>query len=141
MELNLGIRAHDIENQTTIEGLVEEIAGKGLTGVQLALGKSFEDINSSLGSLSPGFAKHIGGKFAEKNVQISVLGCYIHMIHPDKEKRQQNWIVLKSIFVLQEILVAASLELKLVTFMQKEAIRRIISKNNLSSMSLIVSVN
>ena len=31
MELNLGIRAHDIENQTTVEGLVEEIAGKGLT--------------------------------------------------------------------------------------------------------------
>ncbi|QUW21563.1 sugar phosphate isomerase/epimerase [Sporosarcina sp. Marseille-Q4063] len=88
MELNLGIRAHDIQNQTTIEGLVDEIAGKGLTGVQLALGKSFEDINSSLGSLSPGYAQHIGGKFAEKNVQISVLGCYIHMIHPDKEKRQ-----------------------------------------------------
>ena len=66
LELNLGIRAHDIQNQTTIEGLVEEIAGKGLTGVQLALGKSFEDINSSLGSLSPGFAQHIGGKFAEK---------------------------------------------------------------------------
>ena len=51
----LGIRAHDIENQTTIEGLVEEIAGKGLTSVQLALGKSFKDINSSVGSLSPGF--------------------------------------------------------------------------------------
>ena len=26
MELNLGIRAHDIENQSTVEGLVEEIA-------------------------------------------------------------------------------------------------------------------
>ena len=24
----------------------------------------------------------------KKDVQISVLGCYIHMIHPDKEKRQ-----------------------------------------------------
>lgn len=90
MELNLGIRAHDIENQTTIEGLVEEIAGKGLTSVQLALGKSFTEMNTSVGSLSPGFARHIGDAFRKKDVQIAVLGCYIHMIHPDKDKRKQE---------------------------------------------------
>ena len=30
----------------------------------------------------------LADKFAEKDVQIAVLGCYIHMIHPDKEKRK-----------------------------------------------------
>lgn len=90
MELNLGIRAHDISNQPTLNGLVEEISGKGLTAVQLALGKSFKDINTSVGSLSPGFARHIGDAFKKKDVQIAVLGCYIHMIHPNKEKRRQE---------------------------------------------------
>lgn len=90
MELNLGIRAHDISNQQTLNGLVDEISGKGLTAVQLALGKSFKDINTSVGSLSPGFARHIGDAFKKGDVQIAVLGCYIHMIHPNKEKRRQE---------------------------------------------------
>lgn len=90
MELNLGIRAHDIQKQESIDGLVKEIAGKGLTGVQLALGKSFPELNTSVGSLSPGLARHIGDKFKNNDVQIAVLGCYIHMIHPDKEKRQSE---------------------------------------------------
>lgn len=88
MELNLGIRAHDVQDQETIDGLAKEVAGKGLTGVQLALGKSFPKLNTSVGSLSPGLARHIGDQFRNNNVQIAVLGCYIHMIHPDKEKRQ-----------------------------------------------------
>lgn len=90
MKLNIGIRAHDIENQTSLEGLAEEISGKGLSSVQLALGKSFKDFNTSVGSLSPGYARHIGAAFRAKNVDISVLGCYIHMIHPDKEKRKKE---------------------------------------------------
>ncbi|AOV08615.1 sugar phosphate isomerase/epimerase family protein [Sporosarcina ureilytica] len=90
MELNLGIRAHDIQGQETIDGLAKEIAGKGLTAVQLALGKSFPDLNTSVGSLSPGLARHIGDQFKKNDVQIAVLGCYIHMIHPDKEKRQSE---------------------------------------------------
>lgn len=90
MELNLGIRAHDVQDQETIDGLAKEVAGKGLTGVQLALGKSFPELNTSVGSLSPGLARHIGDQFRNNNVQIAVLGCYIHMIHPDKEKRQSE---------------------------------------------------
>ena len=90
MELNLGIRAHDVQDQETIDGLAKEVAGKGLTGVQLALGKSFPELNTSVGSLSPGLARHIGDQFRNNNVQIAVLGCYIHTIHPDKEKRQSE---------------------------------------------------
>ncbi|MDF2791428.1 MAG: sugar phosphate isomerase/epimerase [Neobacillus sp.] len=37
--MNIGMRAHDIEN-LPLEELVQEIAGKGLTSVQLALSKS-----------------------------------------------------------------------------------------------------
>ncbi|TDL73616.1 sugar phosphate isomerase/epimerase [Rhodococcus qingshengii] len=85
--MNLGIRGHDIENRPLHE-LVEEIANKGLTSVQLVLKKSFPDVNSDLGSLSPGLAHHIGGAFSKGNIQIAVLGCYFNLIHPNPEERR-----------------------------------------------------
>ncbi|MBS4195123.1 sugar phosphate isomerase/epimerase family protein [Lederbergia citri] len=88
MELNLGIRAHDIEN-LPLEKLPKKISGKGLSAVQLALGKSFNDFSTATGSLSPGYARHIGQSFRRENVDIAILGCYINMIHPDKTERRK----------------------------------------------------
>lgn len=87
--MNIGIRAHDIENRP-LEELVEEIAGKGLTSVQLALSKSFDSINTELGSLSPGLARYIGNEFSKQHIQIAVLGCYFNMIHPDLVERRKG---------------------------------------------------
>ncbi|MGS2776984.1 sugar phosphate isomerase/epimerase family protein [Robertmurraya sp. GLU-23] len=87
--MNIGIRAHDIENRP-LEELVREIAGKGLTSVQLALSKSFDIINTELGSLSPGLARYIGNEFSNQHVQIAVLGCYFNMIHPDLVERRKG---------------------------------------------------
>jgi L-ribulose-5-phosphate 3-epimerase len=87
--LNIGIRAHDIEN-LPLEELVQEISGKGLTSVQLALGKSLSDINTELGSLSPGLARYVASVFSKYNVQIAVLGCYFNMIHPDLIERKKG---------------------------------------------------
>lgn len=87
--MNIGIRAHDIENRP-LEELVREIAGKGLTSVQLALSKSFDSINTELGSLSPGLARYIGNEFSNQHVQIAVLGCYFNMIHPDLVERRKG---------------------------------------------------
>ncbi|WP_251551565.1 sugar phosphate isomerase/epimerase family protein [Neobacillus muris] len=88
MKANIGIRAHDVPS-LSLEQLTKEIAGKGFTGVQLALAKSFPDINTGLGSLSPGLARYIGGAFRKENLQIAVLGCYINMIHPDVTERRK----------------------------------------------------
>jgi L-ribulose-5-phosphate 3-epimerase len=87
--LNIGIRAHDIEN-LPLEELVKEIASKGLTSVQLALSKSLEGVNTASGSLSPGFARYVGSVFSQHSVQIAVLGCYFNMIHPDQVERQKG---------------------------------------------------
>ncbi|WP_078411925.1 sugar phosphate isomerase/epimerase family protein [Priestia abyssalis] len=89
MSVKIGIRAHDIAN-LPLEGLVSEISSKGLTAVQLALGKSFKEMNTSLGSLSPGLAHHIGSSFKQKGIQIAILGCYINMIHPDQHTRRKE---------------------------------------------------
>ena len=86
---NIGIRAHDIEN-LPLEELVQEIASKGLTSVQLALGKSLSNVNTEVGSLSPGLARFVGSMFSKYNVQIAVLGCYFNMIHPDLVERKKG---------------------------------------------------
>jgi L-ribulose-5-phosphate 3-epimerase len=87
--MNIGIRAHDIEN-LPLEELVQEIAGKGLTSVQLALSKSLEGVNTESGSLSPGLARYVASAFSKHNVQIAVLGCYFNMIHPDLVERKKG---------------------------------------------------
>ncbi|MGG3561597.1 sugar phosphate isomerase/epimerase family protein [Neobacillus rhizosphaerae] len=89
MITNIGIRAHDIE-KPSIEEVADTVSNKGLTSVQLALKKSLKDINSDLGSLSPGFAHTIGSVFKKRELQIAVLGCYINMIHPDLAQRRSE---------------------------------------------------
>lgn len=89
MAANIGIRAHDIEDPS-IENVVNIIANKGLSSVQLALGKSLKDINTELGSLSPGFAQTIRRVFDKQEIQITVLGCYFNMIHPDQTERRKG---------------------------------------------------
>jgi L-ribulose-5-phosphate 3-epimerase len=89
IHLNIGIRAHDIENRP-LEELVKEIASKGLTSVQLAISKSIETINTELGSLNPGLASYIGKEFSKHHIQIAVLGCYFNMIHPDQVERRKG---------------------------------------------------
>jgi L-ribulose-5-phosphate 3-epimerase len=87
--MNIGIRAHDIKN-LPLEELVQVIANKGLTSVQLALGKSLENVNTEVGSLSPGLARYVGSTFSKHNVQIAVLGCYFNMIHPNLVERKKG---------------------------------------------------
>ncbi|WP_112182649.1 MULTISPECIES: sugar phosphate isomerase/epimerase [Paraliobacillus] len=88
MELNLGIRAHDI-NYHTAEEIANEVANKGLSAIQLALQKSFNQLSFEKGFLNPGFAKHINKSFQNKQIDIAVLGCYINMIHPNQEDRRK----------------------------------------------------
>ncbi|MEH7254073.1 sugar phosphate isomerase/epimerase family protein [Neobacillus niacini] len=94
MAANIGIRAHDIEDPS-IDNVVNIIAKKGLSAVQLALSKSLQNYNSELGSLSPGFAKKIHRVFEIKDIQIAVLGCYFNMIHPDHMERRKGMELFK----------------------------------------------
>ena len=89
MKANIGIRAHDL-GSLPLAQLAKEIANKGLSSVQLALAKSFPEINTDLGGLSPGLANHLKHSFYKEKVQIAVLGCYINMIHPDVTERQNQ---------------------------------------------------
>jgi sugar phosphate isomerase/epimerase len=80
--LNIGIRAHDFGKLPAPE-LASRIAAKNLSCVQLALNKALEGLDLKPGDLTPGLAHHIGAAFADHNIQIAVLGCYINLSHPD----------------------------------------------------------
>lgn len=83
--MNIGIRAHDLPKQP-MEGLIKDIARRGLGSVQLALNKSF-DLDIKPGTLNPGMSYLIGSAFRRHDIQIAVLGCYANIIHPDPEER------------------------------------------------------
>jgi L-ribulose-5-phosphate 3-epimerase len=85
-DMNLGVRGHDFQKRP-LDELAKVIAETGLNCVQLVLKKSL-DVNTDLGSLSPGFAHHIRKAFSAENIEIAVLGCYFNMIHPDQTERR-----------------------------------------------------
>lgn len=74
-ELKLGVRGHDIQADSLSE-LAVKCDKYGVKSIQLVLKRSCENFKE--GIFSPSFAKYIGKVFADKNIDIDVLGCYIN---------------------------------------------------------------
>lgn len=83
---NLGVRAHDF-GKLPAPVLADKIASYGLKGIQLALAKAIEGINSDTGALSPGLAGMLRETFAQRGIHVAVLGCYVNICHPDPAER------------------------------------------------------
>ncbi|MDA3812192.1 MAG: sugar phosphate isomerase/epimerase [Spirochaetaceae bacterium] len=88
-DINWGFRAHDI-GRYSAKDLSEKIAAKGFHNIQLALQKALIGIDATYGSLSPGMGRKIGGEFLKQDIAISILGCYINPVHPDREIRKNH---------------------------------------------------
>lgn len=86
---NLTVRGHDISGSHSYEVLPEKIRNAGIKNVQLALGMSFPELPSGKENLSPGFGTYMKNTFMKQGVQIAILSCYINMIHPDEETREE----------------------------------------------------
>lgn len=93
--IKIGIRMHDM-----LPGTIEEravMAGKdGYACAHIALSKLIKEYKVSDGALTPGFAMHLKKVFAENNVDIAVLGCYLNLATPDKEELEHNLLQYKS---------------------------------------------
>lgn len=83
----IGMRAHDLD-YGDIEVLSEKLAQYDKHTIQLALLKSVTNINLKDGAFSPGLARYIRQELDKNNISISVLGCYINPVCPDKKERQ-----------------------------------------------------
>lgn len=88
-KMNIGVRCHNF-GKLPLDEMIEKVSKYNFTGVQLALAKALEGVNSDLGCLSPGMAFQIGNAFRKKDIQIAVLGCYINPVDPDKASRKKQ---------------------------------------------------
>ncbi len=86
-QINIGVRAHDY-GQGGVKDIAQRIGQYPVSCVQLALPKSFPFIEEKPGQISPGFGNYVRDAFAEQNISIAVLGCYINPIHPDPTERE-----------------------------------------------------
>jgi len=85
--MKIGVRCHDVIH-SNLDELAQKVQEKNLTGVQFALTKVKIGFKPTKGCITPGMAKHIRDIFSKHNVNISILGCYINLAHP--EDRELN---------------------------------------------------
>ncbi|MBP1907750.1 sugar phosphate isomerase/epimerase [Paenibacillus turicensis] len=86
--LQLGVRAHDLKCNTLSE-LIHKIRGFSLQHIQFAAAKSFPQEVSTPLSLTRNLAQAYGEAFQQAGMQIEVLGCYVNIVHPDKNKQKE----------------------------------------------------
>lgn len=87
--LNLTIRGHDLSGVHTAEELARKTSDQGVHALQLALGLSFNELNSDASAINAGMGNFMKRTLLQENVHIGILSCYINMIHPDLEVREQ----------------------------------------------------
>jgi sugar phosphate isomerase/epimerase len=86
--LQLGVRAHDLKCNSLSE-LIHKIRGFSLNHIQFAAAKSFpQEVPSPL-SLNYNLAQRYSEAFQQAGLQIEVLGCYVNIVHPDKNKQKE----------------------------------------------------
>lgn len=93
--LNFGMRGHDTKAQD-IESLADILGSVGAGHVQLALKKSFKDVEWRNSVLTPELGTYIKNTLAAKGVRVSVLGCYINPVNPDENKRREEIELFKA---------------------------------------------
>ena len=85
---NYGMRCHDIAPKGTVQEVLDKVVDNGVLQIQLAMGKSFSDFDSSYGHYSPGAAHMLRKELDKRGIHVAVLGCYINPTNPDESKRE-----------------------------------------------------
>ncbi|MCD5029223.1 sugar phosphate isomerase/epimerase family protein [Enterococcus asini] len=86
---NLAIRGHDLSGVQTPEDLAEKAAAQEIHNLQLALGASFPNMDSSAQAINPGMGTYFKNTLAKKDLQVAILSCYSNLIHPDPASREE----------------------------------------------------
>lgn len=80
--MQVGIRLHDVA-PGTIEERVRTARAQGFKCAHIALAKLIDNYSTSDEALTPGLAMYLKKVFAENNLDIAVLGCYLNLATPD----------------------------------------------------------
>lgn len=85
--MQLGIRLHDTK-KLPFEERIADVHELGFACGHLALSKVIDEFPTDDGALTPGLAMYIKKVFAQNDVDIAVLGCYLNLANPNPEKLQ-----------------------------------------------------
>ena len=83
--MQLGIRLHDTK-KLPFEERIADVGQLGFQCGHLALSKVIKEFPTTDEALTPGLAMYIKNVFARNHVDIAVLGCYLNLTNPNKEK-------------------------------------------------------
>lgn len=84
----LGIRLHDIK-QDTLENRLKIAQEQGFTCGHLALAKVISEYPVDDSALTPGLAMHLKHLFAQNQIDVAVLGCYLNLANPNEESLKE----------------------------------------------------
>lgn len=85
--IQFGMRVHDVCPKGEMQSVLDNTAALGVRHIQLAMGKSFSDVNTTPGHYSAGLAWRIRQELEQRRLHTAVLGCYINPAHPEEESR------------------------------------------------------
>ena len=86
--MRIGVRGHDV-GKYTLDELAAKIEEKDLKSIQLVMKKAVTEFKVTDDCLTPGLASFVRETFAKHHVNVSMLGCYINMSHPDDEELEK----------------------------------------------------
>lgn len=89
MKCEIGIRAHDLPIFDDVDELAEELQNYQLSNVQFSPKVSLKKSTNNGENMSFGLAHHSKEIFNKKAISIAILGCYVNIIHPNKQERNK----------------------------------------------------
>ena len=92
--LQIGIRLHDVnsglaDELQTLEARAAKAREEGFCCVHLAPQKVMKGITYDPTAMTEGLAAYFKRVFGKNDLDIAVLGCYLNLTHPDREKLRQ----------------------------------------------------
>ncbi len=92
--MQIGIRLHDINTELapefqTVEGRMQKARQDGFSCIHLALSKVFKGMDLDGCALTEGLAMHVKHLCEYNGLDVSVLGCYLNLAHPDSRMLQE----------------------------------------------------
>ncbi len=87
--MQLGIRLHDTK-KLPFEERIADVRELGFKCGHMALGKVIDEFSTKDEALTPGLAMYLKNVFAENNVDIAVLGCYLNLADPNEEQLKKT---------------------------------------------------
>ena len=87
--MQLGIRLHDIK-KAPLEERLAIAHEQGFACGHLALAKVISEYPVDDGALTPGYAMYLKKIFAENQLDVAVLGCYLNLANPNPASLAKN---------------------------------------------------